>query len=110
MAKIRDNPKRKKEVVDMCGYGRGWHRWQPKVTAPSGYTYIGPCRCGRGPHAFYQDPNGRIVHAWQLYCWGVPTTPTKEDLKVELEALKEEKAQLEKRIEELEKQVDEKKE
>lgn len=94
----------------MCGCGRGWYRWQPKVTAPSGYGYIGPCRCGTGPHAFYQDPSGRIVHAWQLYRWGGPPTPTKEDLKAELEALKEEKAQLEKRIEMLEEQMKEKKE
>ncbi|HIC91624.1 MAG TPA: hypothetical protein EYP21_06125 [Syntrophaceae bacterium] len=92
-------------------YGRSWYRgrwwWRPPVKAPSGYTYIGPCRCGTGPHAFYQGPSGRIVHAWQLYHWGVPPTPTKEELRSELEVLKEEKAQLEKRIEELEKQIKE---
>jgi len=63
-----------------------------------------------GPHAFYQDEMGRIIHAWQLYRWGVPPAPTKEDLKLEIEALKEEKAQLEKRIEELERQAKEKEE
>lgn len=46
--------------------GRGWHGgrwWQLPVGAPSGYTYIGPCRCGTGPHAFYQDRSGRIIPA-----------------------------------------------
>ncbi len=88
-------------------YGRRHMRWiggQPPVIAPKGYTYIGPCRCGTGPHAFYQTPSGRIVHAWQLYRWGVPTVFTEEDLKTELAALKEEKAELERRIEELEKE------
>jgi hypothetical protein len=93
----------------MYGYGRRcWHWWWPKVGTPSGYTYIGPCRCGTGPHAFFQDSSGRIVHAWQLYRWG--PTPTKEDMKAEIEVLKEEKAELEKRIEELEKQTKEGKE
>jgi len=86
--------------------GRGWHHWWwPKARTPSGYTYIGPCRCGMGPHAFYLDESGRIVHAWQLY--RLPT-PTKEDLKAEIEALKKEKSQLEKQIEELEKKLKEK--
>jgi len=94
----------------MYGYGRGWHRkWWPGIAAPLGYTYIGPCRCGTGPHAFYQDPSGRIVHGWELYRWVVPPTPTKEDLKAELEALKGEKKELEKRIEEIEKQIKEEK-
>ena len=89
----------------MYGYGRGWHRKWPEITAPSGYTYIGPCRCGTGPHAFYQDPSGKIVHTWDVYRWGIPTTSREEDLKAELEALKEEKTELEKRIEEIEKQI-----
>ena len=38
----------------MRGYGRGWY--SPRMTVSSGYTYIGPCRCGTGPHAFYQRP------------------------------------------------------
>jgi len=32
-----------------------------------GYYYIGPCRSGLGPFAFYMTPDGRIVHAWQVY-------------------------------------------
>lgn len=94
----------------MFGYGRRWHWWMPKITQPKGYRYIGPCRCGTGPHAFYQDESGRVIHAWDLYRWGVPPTPTKEDVKDELEALKQEKLELEKRIEELEKQMNQKEE
>ncbi|AAM02457.1 hypothetical protein [Methanopyrus kandleri] len=31
------------------------------------YRYIGPCRCGLGPHAFYEDTEtGEIKHAWQV--------------------------------------------
>ncbi len=31
------------------------------------YRYIGPCRCGLGPHAFYEDTEtGEIKHAWQI--------------------------------------------
>jgi hypothetical protein len=82
-----------------------WIGWQMPVIAPKGYTYIGPCRCGTGPHAFYLTPSGRTVHAWQLYRWGVPPAFTEEDLKTALEVLKEEKAELEKRIEELEKEL-----
>lgn len=94
----------------MFGYGRGWHHWQLGVIAPSGYTYIGPCRCGTGPHAFYQDQSGRIVNAWQLYRSGIPPVLAREDLKAELEALKEEKAQIEKRIAALEKEIEKDKE
>jgi len=94
--------------------GRGWFRWywnRPGVSSPSGYTYIGPCRCGMGPHAYYQDPSGRIVHAWHLYRGGIPPfSLTPEELKTELATLKNEKELLEKRIEELEKQLKEKEE
>ena len=88
----------------MFGYGRGWNRcWWPETVTPSGYTYVGPCRCGTGPHAFYQDQKGRIVHARSLYRGRISPEPTIEDLKIELEALNREKQELEKRIEELEK-------
>ncbi|NVM53215.1 MAG: hypothetical protein HWN66_05890 [Candidatus Helarchaeota archaeon] len=35
------------------------------------YTYIGRCRCGYGPNAYYRTPNGEIVNANQL----IQTTP-----------------------------------
>ena len=90
----------------MFGYGRGWHRsgrhWQPPISAPEGYTYAGPCRCGFGPDAFYQDRSGTIVHASQVYGRGIPPLPTREDFKAEVTQLKSDKAELEKRIKELE--------
>lgn len=92
------------------GYGRGWWRGTTNVPAPAGYRYIGPCRCGWGPNAFYQDASGRIVHASELYRGGWPTvapTTIQEDTKAELEALRREKEDLEKRIAELEKLVKE---
>lgn len=86
--------------------GRGWFRWhwvRPEMSSPSGYTYIGPCRCGMGPHAYYQDQSGRIVHAWHLYHGSTPPIPlSQEDLKTELAILKNEKERLEERIKELE--------
>jgi hypothetical protein len=97
----------------MYGHGRGWfgygrsgYQWTRTAPAPAGYRYVGPCRCGWGPNAFYQDASGRIVHASELYRWGGPAvapTTIQGDLKAELEALKEEKQDLEKRITELEK-------
>ncbi len=83
-----------------CGWGRGWGRFYRAPVDVEGYTYIGPCRCGWGPHAFYRDPSGRIVHASEVFGYGY-------DPKDELEALKREKEELEKRIRELEKQIKE---
>lgn len=37
-----------------------------KTETPSEWRYIGPCACGRGPHAFYQNSKGEIVHASKL--------------------------------------------
>ncbi len=40
------------------------------------YRYIGPCRCGFGPHAFYEDTEtGKIVHAWEIIGEGAPVPP-----------------------------------
>ncbi len=95
----------------MFGYRRGYRFWWRKPPAvPAGYTYIGPCRCGFGPHAYYQEPSGRIIHAWHFYHWGIPPEPTEEDRKAELEELKEEKEALERRIAELEKRTREERE
>lgn len=85
----------------MYGWRGSWRGAWTFPSLPAGYRYIGPCRCGTGPHAFFMDPAGRIVHASAL--WGVPFTgPIPESLGAELEALREEKARLEKRIQELE--------
>ncbi len=53
---------------------QGTNRLQPrnfvnrKITfsASKNYTYIGRCRCGYGPNAYYQDTNGKVIHASQL--------------------------------------------
>jgi hypothetical protein len=106
--------RKRREVSKMLGYGRGWHRgrfWRyAAVSAPEGCTYVGPCRCGFGPDAFYQDKSGRIVHASQIYRRGIPSTLTREDFEAEVNQLKAEKAELEKRIMELEKHLKAKKE
>ncbi|MGC9055538.1 MAG: hypothetical protein ACP5J6_01555 [Candidatus Saccharicenans sp.] len=87
-------------------FGRDCHWAGPEVQVPEGYKYVGPSRCGWGPHAFYQEPSGRIVHAWDVYrrSWE-GFKPTPEAIKAEVEALKAEKEALEKRIADLEKQI-----
>ena len=90
----------------MFGYGRGLHRgrfWPyTLVSAPEGYTYLGPCRCGFGPDAFYRDKSGRIIPAAQVCRRGIPTTPAAEEFETEMGQLRAEKAELERRIKELE--------
>jgi hypothetical protein len=95
------------------GYGRGfgmsrgyWGRYSrgrcvwpanSQLTADvvSGeMTYVGPCRCGFGPHAYYRTNEGRLVHASALL-----TEPLVQDTAQEtVEQLRKEKEQLEKRI------------
>jgi hypothetical protein len=91
------------------GFGRGWWSWPASGLATAGYRYIGPCRCGWGPNAFYQDASGRIVHARDVYRWGGPvvSTPLREELKEEFEFLKARKEDLERRLAELEKRLKE---
>ncbi len=96
----------------MFGYGKGWHRgrglWKANIEAPEGYIYIGPCRCGFGPDAYYQEKRtGRIVHARQLFFSGIPYGAYNEELREEMEKLRKEKEILERRIQELEKIVKE---
>lgn len=66
------------------GWGRGWGGpgWGALIGWPlissamaRGYYYIGPCRSGLGPFAFYMTPDGRIVHAWQVYGLSIPYPP-----------------------------------
>ena len=82
------------------GFGRGWGRgwWGPYgYSTPAGYTYVGPCRCGFGPHAFYVDPSGRLVHASQAWGGWIPPSAWSE-----VEDLKAEKAELEARLRDIE--------
>ncbi|MGB9907779.1 MAG: hypothetical protein ACPLRR_10395 [Candidatus Saccharicenans sp.] len=93
------------------GYGRGWcHDWPDELKTPEGYSYLGPCRCGFGPHAFWQEKEtGRIFRGFPGYGgWfrpGYPwpgRKPSEEDLKSELDWLKQAREDLEARIKDLE--------
>ena len=85
------------------GRGRGW--WGAYgYRTPQGYTYVGPCRCGIGPHAFYMDPSGRLVHASQVWGGCGPLYPPAQ---AEAEDLKAEKADLEARLREIEERLKE---
>ncbi len=112
------------------GWGRGWAWWVgPQYissAAARGYRYIGPCRSGIGPWAFYVSPSGQIVHAWQVFGSSIPSPPwslpwaawpwigstspvtppqtisEKEMLKSEREYLKRELQEIERRLSELE--------
>ena len=80
------------------GYGRGGGRgrfgWFGGGAGVEGYTYVGPCRCGWGPHAYYTDEKGRLVHASELFGgFGI---------KREIELLKRERDAIDARIRELE--------
>ncbi len=88
---------------------RGW--WYPPTALPlagKGYIYIGPCRCGFGPNAFYLTPTGQIIHAWQLAGLAFPrffpwTAPISERnlLETEKKMLEEELKYIEERLEQL---------
>jgi len=107
--------RRKNRFIGGRGMGRNWtgigqyrgvRPWLYNKP-PKGYTYVGHCRCGMGPNAFFLDQEGNVAHAWNIYHWGTPQELTKEDLKAELEILKKEKVELEKDIETLEKRLEE---
>jgi hypothetical protein len=78
------------------GMGRG--QGALPVQSPSGYSYVGGCRCGFGPNAYYQDTQGQIVPSRALFT-GVAQTPG------ELERLRAEKADLERRLGEMEERL-----
>ncbi len=92
------------------GMGRGWwgpYWWGPYgYRTPQGYTYVGPCRCGFGPRAFYVDDQGRLLHASQVWGWGTwyPWYPG-STAQSEAEALKAEKGELENRLREIEERL-----
>jgi hypothetical protein len=84
------------------GGGGGW-RWYGYTYAPTAsvksYTYVGPCRCGFGPHAYYMDSEGRLVHASQIFSGVVPYN--------EVESLRQEKKELERRLQDIESRIKE---
>jgi len=94
------------------GMGRGYWGWcargrgiRPAYSARTagdvsgGETYVGSCRCGLGPHAYYRSKDGRLVHASAM--WPELTVPAVSQ-KTELEQLRREKEQLEEEIRTLE--------
>jgi len=82
---------------------------------PAGYRYVGYCRCGYGPNAYYQTPDGRTIPAYQLFAEtsniqpqtsypNAPASPQDREkiLKERLERLQEEIAEVTNQLEELE--------
>jgi len=46
----------------------GWHHWRgpdPEYLEERGLRYVGPCRCGHGPHAYYVTRDGRTVYPYE---------------------------------------------
>jgi hypothetical protein len=87
----------------------------PLTPIPAGYRYVGRCRCGYGPNAYYQAPDGSVVPAYQIFGGGIappqrvsPTIPNsaivdqEKTLKQRLESLQEEIAEVTNQLEELE--------
>ncbi len=99
-----------KEVINMFGYGRYGNRNRRRINLypkayTQGYTYIGPCRCGFGPDAYYMDKSGRILHVNEVLRDRFLPTRVEEDLRTELAWLKEQKAELDKRLQEIEEKL-----
>jgi len=87
-----------------------WRIWRRAFPTPAGYGYLGPCRCGFGPNAFYRTHEGRIVHASQLsfpLTGPMATLPTlkpedeKKYLEEEAKMLQEELKRVDERLKEL---------
>jgi hypothetical protein len=87
-----------------------WWIWRQAFPTPVGYEYVGPCRCGFGPNAFYRTREGRILHASQLFfpfTGPMATLPAlkpedeKKFLEEEAKALQEELKRVDERLKEL---------
>lgn len=86
---------------------------------PAGYRYVGHCRCGHGPNAYYQTPDGDIIPAWQIFTGrnsqtsyptvSVSSSDREKMLKERLERLQEEISEVTNQLEELEEQNGKKK-
>ena len=99
----------------MFGWGRGWFgigrrfwKYFPVEKVGGRFRYIGPCRCGLGPHAFYVDEKtGALVHAWDLYRRNIPEYDEKRYLEETIRELEEEKKLLEEELARIKKRLDE---
>jgi hypothetical protein len=65
---------------------------------PPGYEYIGPCRCGFGPHAFYRTPEGYITRVPPLYTLEPKPEEEAKWLEEEAKSLREELRRVEERL------------
>ncbi|AIJ06158.1 hypothetical protein JH146_1316 [Methanocaldococcus bathoardescens] len=100
----------------MLGWGRGlgrrfWRHFKFPVGVGGRYRYVGPCRCGLGPHAFYVDEKtGALVHAWDIYRGYAPGfvgTDERTYLEETIKELEEEKKMLEEELARIKKRLDE---
>ncbi|WP_292461106.1 hypothetical protein [Methanothermococcus sp.] len=83
--------------------GRGFFGFRYFARAPLSnerYEYVGTCRCGLGPHAYYRDRRtGSIIPAAAMYGYDAPTAVVPEtELSDRLRYLEEEKRYLEEEI------------
>ncbi|NPA62233.1 MAG: hypothetical protein GXN95_01615 [Methanococci archaeon] len=94
----------------MFGWGRGRGFWRYYMLGRVGdrYRYVGPCRCGLGPHAFYVDEKtGSLVHAWDLYRTPYTDVDERRYLEETVKSLEEEKKLLEEELERIKRRLDE---
>ena len=68
------------------------------------FRYVGPCRCGFGPHAFYVDDRGRLVHPWELFLEDIPEEEKEKYLNEIINYLKEELRILEEKLRNIKKE------
>ncbi|MGQ9706945.1 MAG: hypothetical protein ACUVWP_08130 [bacterium] len=81
-----------------------------RPAVPSGYRYVGSCRCGFGPHAYYETPEGRVVSPFEVYSGFYRGGSIKENLEAEKKYIEDEVKYLEERLKELEERLKEKEE
>ena len=88
-------------------FGRGFfrrmcrHFLTPRVF--NRFRYVGPCRCGSGPDAFYVDEAGRLIHAWDLFTEEMSEEYREKYLEERIKYLKEELKILEEKLKSIKK-------
>lgn len=85
-----------------CGWGpdglvQAANDLPPRLTMDDA-VYVGPCRCGTGPRAFYRSRRGELIHASDLRFEGIGERHTDATV----QALREENRTLSERIRHLE--------
>ena len=87
-------------------FGRGLFRYSRAHAVPvlsdEKYEYVGTCRCGLGPHAYYRDKKtGNIMPAVAVYGYDTSAVSYETELSDRLKYLEEEKKYLEEEIKKL---------